>query len=76
MNALIDTNVIVDVLTRREPFFGDSARVLDRAERGEFTAWICAMTVTTIFYLVRRHLGSEETKDRLRDLTAICSVAR
>jgi predicted nucleic acid-binding protein len=75
MNALIDTNVIVDVLTRREPFFSDSVQVLDKAERGVYTAWLCATTVTTIFYLVRRHLGPDETIKRLRDLTAICMVA-
>jgi len=75
VNALIDTNVIVDVLTKREPFFTDSAQVLDKAERGHCNAWICATTVTTIFYLVRRHLGSKETIARLRDLTAICATA-
>lgn len=75
MNALIDTNVIVDVLTGREPFFADSALVLDRAERGEYVAWICATTVTTVFYLVRRHLGAEATLDKMKDLTAVCSVA-
>lgn len=75
MNALIDTNVILDVLTRREPFFATSALVLDRAERGNCTAWICATTVTTIFYLVRRHLSADETIEQLRNLTAICAVA-
>jgi predicted nucleic acid-binding protein len=69
-----DTNVIVDVLTKREPFFSDSVKVLDKAERGDCTAWVCATTVTTIFYLVRRHLGSDETIERLRDLTAIYNV--
>ena len=75
MNALIDTNVIVDVLTRRDPFFADSSLVLDRAERGDFVASICATTVTTVFYLVRRHLGARETVERLKDLTTICIVA-
>lgn len=75
MNALIDTNVIVDVLVKREPFFSDSSRILDRAERGDFTAWVCATTVTTIYYLVRRHLGAAETVERIEDLTAICSIA-
>ncbi|MEM9478963.1 MAG: PIN domain-containing protein [Verrucomicrobiota bacterium] len=75
MNALIDTNVLVDVLVKREPFFVDSSRVLDKAERGEFTAWLCATTITTVFYLVRRHLGAEETKERIEDLTAIFSTA-
>jgi len=74
VNALIDANVIVDVLVRRESFFADSSRVLDRAERGEFTAWLCATTITTVFYLVRRHLGAKETIERLEDLTSICST--
>lgn len=75
MNALIDTNVIVDVLTAREPFFTDSSAVLDLAERGEFVASICATTVTTVYFLVRRHYGSKETLEKIKDLTAICTVA-
>lgn len=75
MNALIDTNVILDVIMGRDPFFTDSSLVLDHAERGDFVAWVCATTVTTIFYLTRRHLGSEATLDRIKDLTAICAVA-
>jgi predicted nucleic acid-binding protein len=75
VNALIDTNVIIDVIVQRQPFFADSSRVLDRAERGEFTAWVCATTITTIFYLVRRHLGTSATIGRIKDLTAICGIA-
>ncbi len=75
MNVLIDTNVIVDVLAKREPFFAHSSRVLARAERGDFTALVCATTVTTIFYLVRRQLGAAETRARIADLTAICPIA-
>lgn len=75
MNALIDTNVIVDVLSRREPFFADSSLVLDHAERGDFVGWICATTVTTVFYLARRSVGTETAIERLKDLTSICRVA-
>jgi len=75
MNALIDTNVIVDVLSRREPFFRDSSLVLDHAERGDYVAWVCATTVTTVFYLTRRHLGAAAAVEKLKDLTSICTVA-
>lgn len=75
MNALIDTNVILDVIVRRDPFFADSARVLDRAERGDFGAWLCATTVTTVFYLARRVIGSAGAIERIKDLTAISRVA-
>lgn len=75
MNALIDTNVIIDVLTRRKPFFEDSAQVLDRVERGDFTAWVCATTITTVFYLIRHQIGATAAKEKLADLVAICSTA-
>ena len=75
MNALIDTNVVVDVLMKREPFFVSSAAVLDRAERGEFVGWLCATTVTTIFFLVRKQLGRDEAIKKLKDLSAIFATA-
>lgn len=75
MIALIDTNVVLDVLLRREPFFSDSSHCLSRAERGEYTAFLCATTITTIFYLAQRHLGKTETIKRIEDLMAICSTA-
>jgi predicted nucleic acid-binding protein len=75
LKAIIDTNVIVDVLAKREPFFADSSLVLDHAERGDYIAMICATTITTIFYLVRRGNGSEATVEKIKDLTAICGIA-
>lgn len=72
---MIDTNVILDVLLNREPFFQHSAQVLDRAEKGEYTGLICATTVTTLFYLARRELGTEQAIEKLRDLIAIFSIA-
>lgn len=75
MNALIDTNVILDVLMKREPFFADSVAVLDRAERGEFVGWLCATTVTTIFFLIRRQLGRDVAIEKLKDLSSIFATA-
>ena len=75
MNVLIDTNVILDVMVRREPFFHDSNMVLEKAERGEFAAWLCATTITTLFYLMRRHLGASDAIQRIRDLTSFCAIA-
>ena len=74
MNALLDTNVIVDVLTAREPFFADSSAVLDLAERGAYVASLCATTVTTVYFLVRRHHGANATLEKIKDLAAICEV--
>ena len=51
MNALVDTNVILDVLLKREPHFAASAAVMASIEMGHFQGGLCAITVTTIHYL-------------------------
>lgn len=54
MKALLDLNVLLDVIQNRQPHCVDSARVLSAARSGEFDAAIPFHAVTTIFYLVER----------------------
>ncbi len=58
MRLMIDTNIILDVLLEREPFYGQSRAVLKKCEDREISGFISASTATDIFYLVRRALGS------------------
>lgn len=55
MKLMIDTNIIIDVLTERESFFEESKSVLKLCEEKTILGFITASTVTDIFYLVRRH---------------------
>lgn len=57
MKALVDLNVLLDVLQRREPHYGASAAVLSRARRGELAAALPAHAVTTVYYLIARFAG-------------------
>ena len=54
MKAMLDLNVLLDVIQNRQPHYADSARVLSAARSGEFEALIPFHAVTTIFYLVER----------------------
>ena len=53
MKVLIDTNVILDVLTRREPHFAFSMAVLKLCGT-QVTGCVIASQTTDIFYLLRR----------------------
>ena len=57
---MIDTNIILDVLLEREPFFAQSKVLLDLCEKGRLHGFISASTATDIFYIVRKALGSNE----------------
>ncbi|MGA2854641.1 MAG: PIN domain-containing protein [Verrucomicrobiota bacterium] len=54
MKALLDLNVLLDVIQNRQPHYADSARVLSASRSGEFEALIPFHAVTTIFYLIER----------------------
>lgn len=54
MKILIDTNVLLDVLLRRDPFFADSARVLDWAELNPRQAAVAWHTISNVAYLAKQ----------------------
>lgn len=58
MRCMIDTNIVLDVLLEREPFYADSKAVLSLCEKNRMQGFISASTATDIFYLVRKGLGS------------------
>ena len=58
MRLMIDTNIFLDVLAEREPFFKDSKAVLDLCENKRVQGFLSASSATDIFYLIRRQLHS------------------
>ena len=71
MNVFVDTNVLMDVMVNREPFFGKSARVWSLAETSQVNAAISTLTLPNLHYTLRRQHGkvfAREAMTILRDL--------
>ena len=60
MKLLIDTNVILDILLKREPFFADSYRAIRTAIDNDDECCISVTAATDIFYILRKALQSAE----------------
>ncbi len=54
MKALLDINVILDVILVRAPGYEEAAQIWDAAYTHDFIAGIAAFTVPTVFYIVHR----------------------
>lgn len=54
MNIFVDTNVLLDVLTQRAPFYDDAAVVWSLVEQGIVSGSISAMSVNNVFYIARK----------------------
>lgn len=76
MRVLIDTNVILDILQKREPFFTDSYRALRRALENDAECLISASAATDIFYVLRKSLGSaQQSKEHIDQLAQVVNFA-
>ena len=60
MKVLIDTNVIVDALTSREPWKESAEKIFLMAANRIMEVYITASSATDIYYLVRKYLHSTE----------------
>ena len=54
MNVLIDSNVILDAILKRSPWFIEAAEIWAACEQGDIIGLIPASVMTDIFYLTRR----------------------
>ena len=75
MRVLFDTNVILDVLLRREPHAKTATAIMARVERGELEGLLCASTLTTVHYLAAKSLGSAAARQAVADLLRVFDVA-
>ena len=60
IHALLDTNVILDVLLDRTPWSTDAVVLWQAKLDGQFAAYVTATSLTDIFYITRRYAGSEK----------------
>lgn len=73
--VLIDLNIILDVLQKREPFYPASAALLAAAESGRIHAWMAAYSITTLFYLVQKGNSSAEARAVITSLLQFLRTA-
>lgn len=74
MTAFFDTNVLLDVLARREPFYAAASRIWTLAERGSLRAFVSAISFNNVYYITRKAAGKEQADLALRLLRDVFEV--
>ena len=76
LRILIDLNILLDVLQKREPFYETSAYLLAAVETGRVTGYVAAHSLTTLFYLLQKDKGAAEARAILTNLLQFIKVAQ
>lgn len=74
MIYLIDTNVLLDVLLKREPFYPESTRVFNGFVHGIFKLALTVNTITDLFYVLSRRIGRERAKSEIQKILMVIDV--
>jgi len=74
-SILIDLNILLDVLQKREPFFENSARLLAAVETGLVQGYVAAHSITTLFYLIQKGKSSADARAIITNLLQFIEIA-
>jgi len=78
MKVVIDSNIIIDVLERREPFFQKSYEVIQLSLNKQIDGYVCAGCMTDIHYIIRKNVKdnnkAKEAMIHLEELVGVCDT--
>ena len=74
MRVLIDTNIILDFVLKREPFFGDAKLLVRLCMQGKILGFVAVHSISNMFYILRNDFPVEERRNILLDFCKIFAV--
>lgn len=74
IKAVIDTNVILDVALKREPFFKDSSGIFECIDDQSLEGYITASSITDIYYIVCKQRDKLLARTFLLNLIQILEI--
>lgn len=74
MVVLIDTNVLLDYLETREPYFEDAYRVLALCAEEKVEGYVAFHSIPNIFYIMRKTHDIESRREMLNQICSILTV--
>jgi predicted nucleic acid-binding protein len=80
MKVLLDTNIILDVILQRQPYFEDAIEILRLSDMGDIDSFITANSITDVFYVLRKYFDNKQDRQNaviyVLNMIDIVSVTR
>lgn len=72
--VFLDSDVVLDFLTKREPFVMESMRIFEFASRRELKIYISSLSINNIHYIVSKLETAEKSKRQIRILLNLVEI--
>lgn len=73
-SLLIDTNIIIDLLAKREEFYSEAAQLFSLADRKEIKLKISSLSFANTNYILTRLKSAKEAREILRKFKVLVDI--
>lgn len=70
----VDTNIVIDLLQRREDFYQEAQELFTLADKNKVDIFISSLTIATANYLLSKHYNATEARKILTKFKVLVTV--
>jgi predicted nucleic acid-binding protein len=74
-NLFLDTNVVIDFLGERMPFYNAVAKILTLADQKKISILISPSSISTTYYLLSKYENSKSALEKIRKFKLLCHMS-
>jgi predicted nucleic acid-binding protein len=71
---LIDTNIVIDLLAKRDPFYNDTAKLFSLADKNKLKLSVTSLTFANTNYILQKSESATITREILRKFKILTTV--
>lgn len=76
MKVLLDTNVVLDLLLKREPFVDFAEEIFIKIEHKDIVGFLCPTSITTIYCLLNKHADKNRCNEAIKTLLELFEIIK
>ena len=74
MKVLLDTNVVLDAIAKREPFWVNAQKIINLILDNKLEGYVTANSITDIYYIAQKNLSRNDLYNALHSLFKIFDI--
>jgi predicted nucleic acid-binding protein len=74
INILLDTNIVIDLLASRDPFYAEAAELFSLDDKKSVKLSVSALSLANTHYIVSKFTNDQEARKILRNFKVIVDV--
>ncbi len=73
--VFLDTNIVIDFLGERDPFYEAAAKVMTLADKKEILLFTTPSTIVSAYYILSKYENKKAALIKIRKFKLLCDIA-